>query len=254
MRNENDGTAVCLQLVQDGNQFLRFLRRQNGGGFVENEDFYVPIQGLDDFHALFLPNGKLIYLGVQVHLQAIPVHDLFNLCSGGLLPDKDTIMAGIAQHDVAQYGQGRNEHEVLVNHANAVLHGVLRGVNGESFSVDLNFAFIRLEDAIEHVHQRGLSSAIFADQAMDLAGFHREIYAIYRLNAGKGLVDVGHFDCVLIHIRDLLQMKVRFDIRFKSKVRPPRPRCESAAGEMGGRWRANGLYATTGGNSASLIY
>ena len=112
----------------------------------------------------------------------------------------------------------------------------------------------RLEDAIEHVHQRGLSSAIFADQAMDLAGFHREIYAIYRLNAGKGLVDVGHFDCVLIHIRDLLQMKVRFDIRFKSKVRPPRPRCESAAGEMGGRWRANGLYATTGGNSASLIY
>ena len=52
-------------------------------------------------------------------------------------------------------------------------------------------------DTAENIHQRGLASAIFATEGMDLAFRHLDVHVIQRLNAGELLGDILHFeDCI----------------------------------------------------------
>ena len=52
----------------------------------------------------------------------------------------------------------------------------------------------------EHLHQRGFSGSVFADETVDLAALHLEVYVIQRLYAGELLGDVPHFkDIFVIH-------------------------------------------------------
>src|SRR6266568_2790005 len=46
----------------------------------------------------------------------------------------------------------------------------------------------------DDLHQRALSSAVFADETMDLAGGEREVDAPERLDAAEGLRDLVQFE------------------------------------------------------------
>ena len=55
---------------QHRKQRLAFLRREHGGGFIQNKNAYAPVQGLEYLDPLALAYRQLGNQGVSVHRQA----------------------------------------------------------------------------------------------------------------------------------------------------------------------------------------
>ena len=58
---------------------------------------------------------------------------------------------------------------MLVHHADSQGDGLLRGADIDFFAGQIDFARVRLIDAGQHIHQRGLARAVFAKQGQNLA-------------------------------------------------------------------------------------
>ena len=70
--------------------------------------------------------------------------------------------------------------KVLMDHADAVLNGILRIADGRFRAVDANLPFVRMVQAVEHLHQRRFARAILAQQRVDLARVHIEVDLVRR--------------------------------------------------------------------------
>jgi hypothetical protein len=71
--------------------------------------------------------------------------------------------------DVLGDGEDRDQHEVLVHHADAGGHRV-PGRRRSPVAVDEDLALVGLVEPVEHVHQRALAGTVLAEQGVDLAG------------------------------------------------------------------------------------
>ena len=58
-------------------------------------------------------------------------------------------------------------------------------------------------DAGQHLHQRGLAGAIFADQGVHFAGAQLKLALAERMNAGKDLLDPFHQNQDIVHVQSL---------------------------------------------------
>ena len=67
---------------------------------------------------------------------------------------------------------------MLMHHADAKLDRIARRGDGNLFAAEENLSFRRLEDAVEHIHERGLARAVFTDDGADLPFLHRQIDVI----------------------------------------------------------------------------
>ena len=74
-----------------------------------------------------------------------------------------------AQHQVLQHGEGVDQHEMLVHHADAVGDRVVRAVHAHRLAVDADLAGIGAIEPVEDAHQRRLAGAVLADDAGDRA-------------------------------------------------------------------------------------
>jgi hypothetical protein len=68
--DEDDRQALRHHLRQHLKQALALLRRQHGGGFVQDQDARAPVQRLQDLDALALAHRQAAHAGIGVHLQA----------------------------------------------------------------------------------------------------------------------------------------------------------------------------------------
>ena len=82
-----------------------------------------------------------------------------------------------------------DQHEMLVDHADAQLDGLARGVDLLGLAPDQDLALVGLLQAVEHLHQGGLAGAVLADQRMHLALAHLEVDLVVGHDAG---VAAGH--------------------------------------------------------------
>ncbi|MPM68976.1 hypothetical protein SDC9_115913 [bioreactor metagenome] len=77
---DNDQSlTVCFHVPHDRKQLIGFLRGQDSGGFVQNQDIRAPIKDFHDFHRLFLRHGHVVDLLIGVNVEAVSVGDLFDL-------------------------------------------------------------------------------------------------------------------------------------------------------------------------------
>ena len=58
---------------------------------------------------------------------------------------------------------------MLVNHADALVDGIVRRVDYDLLAVDKDFTFVWLVKPIEDVHQSGLASAVLTQKRQNLA-------------------------------------------------------------------------------------
>ena len=120
------------QRVEEG---FGLLRREDGGRFVEDEDVGPAIELFDDLDALLFADGKLPDLEARVDRQTVLLAN-----TGDLLFDaagvEDQADVAQAEDDVLGDGHGVDEHEVLVDHADAGLNSVAGEWKTASFAVD----------------------------------------------------------------------------------------------------------------------
>ncbi|MCY1524167.1 hypothetical protein D9M68_590910 [compost metagenome] len=70
VRNEDHGQAFVDEAAQGGEQVLHFLRREHGGGFVQDQHAGAAVERLQDFDPLFLADGQRADPRVRIHAQA----------------------------------------------------------------------------------------------------------------------------------------------------------------------------------------
>ena len=172
MGNKDDAIALVPQLLELNEQLPRFLRCQNGGGLVQNQDPHTPDQAFQQLDLLLLSYGKvpdqLIRLHVQVELVCRFLGD-----PDGLLLIEDRSSSGLhAQDDVLRHRQVGHLHEMLMHHANTLCDGIQRIGNVCLFPVDINFALLMRLQSKQDFHQCRFTGAVFSYQGMELAFIH----------------------------------------------------------------------------------
>ncbi len=174
VRDYDDGLSVVAHVAQHGEELVGLLRRENGGRLVKDENVRAAVEDLYDLDRLLLGDGHIVDLLRRIDAEAIFIADLADLCRGRL----EIELAGQTENDVLRRRQHIHELEMLMDHANAVVKGVLGGADDNFFPVDLDLALVRKIDAGEHIHKRRLAAAVFAEQREDLSAVDVQPYLI----------------------------------------------------------------------------
>ena len=94
-----------------------------------------------------------------------------------------------AEQQVLQHGERLDQHEMLVDHADAARDRVLRACGScARWPSDQDLAAVGLVEAVEDVHQRRLAGAVLADDAVDGAGGDDEAMSRLAWTAPKRLL------------------------------------------------------------------
>ena len=91
--------------------------------------------------------------------------------------------------------------QFLMDHGDAALQSLHRTLKADFFAVQEYLSRVRLVDAEQALHQRGLAGAVFAHQRVHLARLDFEMDVVERAHAGKVLGDAVHLQYIslLIH-------------------------------------------------------
>ncbi len=78
--DEEDGFSFFCEVLHDLHQLVDFLRRQNRGRLVEDQNFVVTVEHFQNFGTLLHADGDIADQSVRIDLQTVlfaQVHDLF---------------------------------------------------------------------------------------------------------------------------------------------------------------------------------
>ena len=100
----------------------------------------------------------------------------------------------VPEHDVLGDREHGDEHEVLVDHTDARAHGVAGAGEVLDVIVEQDLAFVGLVQTVEDVHQGGLARPIFAQQAVDFAGFDGQVDVVVGDQGTEFLRDAAKFE------------------------------------------------------------
>src|SRR6185436_18138406 len=83
-----------------------------------------------------------------------------------------------AEDDVLSDGHRLNQHEVLVDHADAECNRIVRRLDITHLPVDEDLAAISGVKAVSDTHRRRLSRAVLADDGVDRPGLNDDVNVI----------------------------------------------------------------------------
>ena len=188
-----------------------------------------------------------------IDLEAEPLAELADPLAGLLPVEEDRVGHRLlAEQDVLGDGQDGDQHEVLVDHADAAGDGVRRArrsVTGVAVEQDL--ALVRAGQPVEDVHQGGLAGAVLAEQGVDLAGPDVEVDVVVGDDARIALGDAAHLEggCVNDFGPGSVIGSSRSALRLMRDCgRAGRPRCSRPARDVT-RWTVRSLAT---GSAAAL--
>ncbi len=124
--DDDDGGAAGLELAQHREQLLRLLRRQHRRRLVQDQHLGVAVQRLEDLDALLLAHREVLDAGLRRHRQAVLARQLADALLRGRHVDRDALARLRGEHDVLRHRHHRDQHEVLVHHADPGVDGVGR--------------------------------------------------------------------------------------------------------------------------------
>ena len=97
------------------------------------------------------------------------------------------------EKNICRYIEIRQDIQFLVDESNAELHRIGHVMDADRFSIDADFTAIRLVNATEDFHQRGLPRAVFADECQNFALGDFESHPVQCHNARESFADPAHF-------------------------------------------------------------
>ena len=169
MGDEQDALAFLRQVLHDGHELVDLLGGEHGGGLVEDEDLVVPVEHLQDLGALLHAHGDVLDVGVRVHLQAVLFGQGQDLLAGLILLEESGFGGLHAHDDVVEDREALHQLEVLMDHADAQIVGVVGVLDLDLLPVLLDDPLLRLIEAEQHAHERALAGAVLTEERVDLA-------------------------------------------------------------------------------------
>jgi len=109
-----------------------------------------------------------------------------------------------AEHHVFQRGQGVDQHEVLVHHANAQGDGLVRVADAGGLAEHGDAAAVGTVEAVQDGHQRAFARAVFAHDAVHRAALHAQVHTVVGMHRAKALADARHVHGGRVHRKGLL--------------------------------------------------
>ena len=178
MGDEDDRGARVAQPSHDGHEVVDLLRRQHRGRLVEDEHGGVAHQRLEDLRPLLDADREILDESVWGHGESVALGDLLDVAPDVTTveePQDPTLGLLVPERDVLGDGEDRDQHEVLVHHADPGLDRVARSVEVDRATVDQQLTLVRRVQAVEHVHQRALAGTVLAEERVDLTRLDREV-------------------------------------------------------------------------------
>src|SRR5215213_303364 len=83
-----------------------------------------------------------------------------------------------AEHDVLGDSHRLDEHEVLVDHADAERDSIVRRFNVSHLAVEEDLAAVRSVEAVSDAHRSRLPRTVLTDNGVDRAGFNDDVDVI----------------------------------------------------------------------------
>ena len=199
VRDQHDRLALVLELLEDAEEMVGLGGRQHAGRLVEDQDFGAAIERLEDFDALLQADRQFLDDGVGIDLQAVFALQPLQLGARvGDAPLEQRLVLG-AEDDVLDDGEILDQHEMLVDHADAERDGVVRRLDRDRLAADFDLAAVGLVEAVEDRHQRRLSGAVLSDDAADGAALDDEIDVAIGPDSAETLVDSDELDSSFSH-------------------------------------------------------
>ena len=197
VRNDNNRLPGFLQVNQAAYEVVHLLRNEHGRRFIQDEQIDIAVEHFQDLHTLLCADGNIRNFVGNIQIKIKLVHKRLNFgffllfvnqdAAEGFFPDFMGAHRFCAENDILIDGQRRRELEVLVYHADAQLNGIARRSDGYLFAAEEDLALRRLQDAIEHIHEGGLTGAVFTDDGADLPFLHCQINVIVGSKVSKFL-------------------------------------------------------------------
>ena len=192
--DQDDGAALRLEVAQDAEEMVGLLRRQHAGGLVEDQDVRAAEERLEDLDPLLHADRQARHRRVEVDLEAVVALERRDLGRARSAPVGQGEAALGAEQQVLEHGERLDQHEVLVDHADAGLDRVLRALDRRGLAVDQDLAAVGLVEAVEDVHQGRLAGAVLADDAVDRAGRDDQVDVAVGVDEAEALVDPAQLD------------------------------------------------------------
>ena len=213
MSNEDNGNAACGNVLHDTEQLSSFAFGQNGCGFIEHKQLdprFIDFTG--NLNELHVSNRKTAHQCKFVNPHADIIQRLSCVSGHGLDIQKLKVLAKnladspwfcnfSVQLDIVRNGKAGNQHEFLMHHADALLHGIHWGHNTDTFSIQKNLALkaagrMNHRHAKQHVHQGGFSGSVFTQKRVDLTGTNTECYILQHCVTAVFFGNAVHFENV----------------------------------------------------------
>ena len=116
--DEDDREPLLAQHLEYPEELGSLLRRQHRGRLVQDQDVRLAVQRLDDLDALLLTDGDLVDPCIRVDCEAEVLRQVEHALARGVVVEQDAHVTRLhPEHDVLGDGHHRDQHEVLVHHA-----------------------------------------------------------------------------------------------------------------------------------------
>ena len=192
MGDEDHRQAALDQLLHPFAKFLRALRRQHGGGLIEDQHLAVAEKGAGDFNLLLLTERKFAGDGIEWQGERKFAFQFFHARrnSGAVR----TLVPGSTEGEIFENGQRRDQHGVLENGADPRIETGRRARQPRLLAVEREVTFIGLLETGENAHERGLAGTVLAQKNVHLTGMKCQRHVVDRNHAREALGHSVHTD------------------------------------------------------------
>jgi len=137
---------------------------------------------------LLFGNRHFVDLLVGINVKSVLVADGEHLFGGFL----QVVFFFVPETQDDIFGGGKDIHqlEMLVNHADLVVEGILGGADDNLLPVDEDLAAVGEVNAGDHIHQGGFPAAVFSQDGKDFPPVYRHIHVMVGELAAKCLGNV----------------------------------------------------------------
>ncbi len=153
--DEDDrGPELLRELAQDDEDLARLLGGEDGGGLVEDEHLRLAVERLEDLDPLLPADRQGADLLIGIDVESEPLAELADATVRGTAVEEDRVRHRlVAEEDVLGDREDRDEHEVLVDHADPAVDGIGRPVDGHRPAAQEDLTLVGLREPVEDVHE-----------------------------------------------------------------------------------------------------